>query len=101
MELFVSASPTKSDIELREAILQMWVNFARESNPTPANSPLPHWSAAKGYPVNYARLGHKTPEEFTILQMERNLYGDRVNFWHQLRPHIPAEERKINRKDEL
>ncbi|XP_017483494.1 PREDICTED: venom carboxylesterase-6-like [Rhagoletis zephyria] len=101
MELFVSASPTKSDIELREAILQMWVNFARESNPTPANSPLPHWSAAKGYPINYARLGHKTPEEFTILQMERNLYGDRVNFWHQLSPHIPAEERKINRKDEL
>lgn len=30
LELFVSASPTKSDRDLREAMLNMWVNFARE-----------------------------------------------------------------------
>ncbi|XP_011200446.2 juvenile hormone esterase [Bactrocera dorsalis] len=100
-ELFVSASPTKSDRDLREAMLDMWVNFAKEGNPTPANSKLTHWDPTTGYPVNYARLGHKTPEEFTILQMERNIYADRVEFWHKLKAHIPAEERKESTRDEL
>lgn len=30
LQLFVSASPTKSDRVLREAMLDMWVNFAKE-----------------------------------------------------------------------
>ncbi|XP_053950482.1 carboxylic ester hydrolase isoform X1 [Anastrepha ludens] len=101
MELFVSASPTKSDIELRDAMLKMWVNFAREGNPTPEDFELPKWDEANSYPVNYARLGHKTPEEFTILQMESDIYVDRMSFWHQLSPHVPAEERKGSQKDEL
>ncbi|XP_067639389.1 venom carboxylesterase-6 [Eurosta solidaginis] len=100
-ELFVSATPTTADIKLRAAILQMWVNFARESNPTPSNSKLAHWDAVRGYPINYARLGHKSADEFIVLQMDRGLYVDRMNFWYQLKPHISAEERKRNVKDEL
>ncbi|XP_011185054.2 uncharacterized protein LOC105213718 [Zeugodacus cucurbitae] len=99
--LFVSSSPTENDIKLREALLQMWVNFAREGNPTPANSNLTPWKPITGYPVNYARLGHKIPEEFTVLQMQHNMYGDRMNFWRQLKAHIPAEQRKRQLRDEL
>ncbi|XP_049311515.1 juvenile hormone esterase-like [Bactrocera dorsalis] len=101
LSLFVSSSPTENDIVLREAILKMWVNFASEGNPTPAGSNLTSWAPAKGYPVNYARLGHKTPEEFTVLQMERDIYGDRTNFWRQLQAHIPAEQREKKIRDEL
>ncbi|XP_004535155.2 venom carboxylesterase-6 [Ceratitis capitata] len=92
-QLFVTSAPTKQDLELREAMLSMWVNFAKEGNPTPAHSNLPHWEPANTYPVPYARLGHKSSEEFTILQMERNMYEDRVNFWRKLKAHIPAEQR--------
>nr|AME15818.1 carboxylesterase [Bactrocera dorsalis] len=101
LSLFVSSSPTENDIVLREAILKMWVNFASEGNPTPAGSNLTPWAPVTGYPVNYARLGHKTPDEFTVLQMERDIYGDRTNFWRQLQAHIPAEQREKKLRDEL
>ncbi|XP_054728696.1 venom carboxylesterase-6-like [Anastrepha obliqua] len=101
LQWFVSATPTEDDVKLREAILQMWVNFATEGNPTPTQSALPQWEPVKGYPVNYAQLGHKSPEEFTILQMERDVYGNRIKFWQQLQAHIPAEQRKRKIRDEL
>lgn len=71
------------------------------SNPTPADSNLTPWGPVNGYPVNYARLGHKIPEEFTVLQMERDIYGDRTDFWRQLKAHIPAEQREKKIRDEL
>nr|AID61344.1 esterase [Calliphora stygia] len=98
-ELFVSASPTKNDLKVREIMLSLWVNFARTSNPTPPGSNLPKWSATKDYPVLFAKIGNKNEEDSKLFQFDEELYQDRVDFWRNLNPHIPAKDFQL--KNEL
>ncbi|XP_017045883.1 venom carboxylesterase-6 [Drosophila ficusphila] len=91
-ELFVSAVPTRKDLELRELMLHLWVSFARTGNPNPTNVSfhLPTWSPASSYPVEYARLGTKIEDSPSIFRLENALMQQRVDFWRDLQPHLPA-----------
>ncbi|XP_030378452.1 venom carboxylesterase-6 isoform X2 [Scaptodrosophila lebanonensis] len=94
-ELFVSAVPTQQDLELRQLMLNMWINFARTGNPNIAknSSDLPTWQPATSYPVEYMRIGTKRDaheERHPLLRWEAALLQQRANFWHNLKPHLPA-----------
>ncbi|XP_023303516.2 venom carboxylesterase-6 [Lucilia cuprina] len=98
-ELFVSATPSKNDLKVREIMLSLWVNFAKTSNPTPTDSNLPKWSPTKDYPVLFAKIGNKNEEDSNVFQFDKKLYQDRVDFWRNLNPHIPAKDFQL--KNEL
>ncbi|KAH8349357.1 hypothetical protein KR067_000304 [Drosophila pandora] len=96
-ELFVSAVPTKQDLELRELMLQLWVSFATTGNPNPTNvtTSLPVWNPASSYPVEYVRLGTKADDQVaatkaSLFRLENELMQHRVDFWRDLKPHLPA-----------
>ncbi|XP_073834277.1 venom carboxylesterase-6 [Musca autumnalis] len=97
--LFVSASPTESDLKVREIMLSLWVNFAKTSNPTPKESNLTTWEPATTYPVAFAKIGTKNEEETELLRYDKELYQQRVEFWNNLKPHVPAKEFQL--RDEL
>ncbi|KAH8290099.1 hypothetical protein KR044_013383 [Drosophila immigrans] len=97
-ELFVSAVPTRHDLQLRQLMLRLWVNFASsgDPNPRPGTSDLPSWLPATSYPVSYARLGtrlDRDDDDVDLMRMETALLQTRVDFWRQLQPHLPAEQR--------
>ncbi|XP_034475720.1 venom carboxylesterase-6 [Drosophila innubila] len=101
-ELFVSAVPTSQDLKLREIMLNLWVNFARTGNPNSVtnNSNLPSWLPTSSYPVEFARLGSKSEVDddlvdklSALLRMEAALLQQRVDFWQQLKAHLPAHQR--------
>lgn len=98
-QLFVTAQPTRRDAMLREAMVQMWVNFARIGNPTPEDSGLPTWKPALGHPITYARIGSKDPDNWVVLQNEHGLLEERANFWKEINAHLPAAE--TSTRDEL
>lgn len=50
-------------------------------NPTPEPSEIPEWIPADKFPLNYAHIGRKTEEDWTILSNEEGLMEDRVQFW--------------------
>ncbi|XP_055911613.1 venom carboxylesterase-6 [Eupeodes corollae] len=89
-ELFVTSSPTNEDLQIREALQTMWVNFAWHSDPTPASSDLPKWNPTKTYPVDFVRIGNQDHENWQLLSFEKGLLQERVDFWNDLKPHIPA-----------
>ncbi|XP_059619894.1 venom carboxylesterase-6 [Phlebotomus argentipes] len=92
-ELFVSAVPTQNDIKMRKLITKLWVNFAKTGHPTPKGSGLTFsWKEAKGYPVDYLRLGRMDDEEKSLASMERGLFEERINFWRRLRAHHAADD---------
>ncbi|EDW26881.1 GL14544 [Drosophila persimilis] len=95
-ELFVSAVPTRKDLELRELMLNLWVSFARTGNPNPANASLnlPVWKPSSSYPVEFVRLGTKADEAAAapLFRIEAELMQQRVNFWRELQPHLPATQ---------
>ncbi|SPP78197.1 venom carboxylesterase-6 [Drosophila guanche] len=96
-ELFVSAVPTRQDLELRELMLNIWVSFARTGNPNPTNASLnlPIWQPSSSYPVEFVRLGSKADdaEAESLFRIEAELMQQRVNFWRDLEPHVPATHR--------
>ncbi|XP_060664137.1 LOW QUALITY PROTEIN: venom carboxylesterase-6 [Drosophila nasuta] len=109
-ELFVSAVPTRQDLQLRELMLRLWVNFASSGDPNPVigTSNLPSWLPASSYPVTYARLGTKLDldadnDELVppLLRMEAALLQHRVDFWRQLKAHLPAHRRSSHQHNEL
>ncbi|KAH8289553.1 hypothetical protein KR054_007143 [Drosophila jambulina] len=99
-ELFVSAVPTRQDLQLRQLMLQLWVSFARTGNPNPTNASfsLPTWRPATSYPVEFARLGTKIDADdddedeaaASLFSLESELMQQRVDFWSELRAHLPA-----------
>ncbi|XP_001992565.2 venom carboxylesterase-6 [Drosophila grimshawi] len=104
-QLFVSAVPTRQDLQLRELMLRLWVNFARtgDPNPIPGTSNLPIWRPTPTYPVEYARLGSKLDSDGVeqlppLLRMEVALLQHRADFWRDLKAHLPAsrQQRKHN-----
>ncbi|KAL5276763.1 CES5A.2 family protein [Megaselia abdita] len=72
---------------LRNALTEMWVNFAVFGNPTPDNK----WKPARKYPWNYAHLGGIDGNGFYVLKNEEGYANDRFNFWKDLKPHIENE----------
>ncbi|XP_030569634.1 venom carboxylesterase-6 [Drosophila novamexicana] len=99
-QLFVSAVPTRQDLELRDLMLRLWVNFARTGDPNPVigTSNLPTWRPTSKYPVEYARLGSKLDamDDGTLpalLRMEKALLQHRVDFWRELKAHLPVSRR--------
>ncbi|XP_037938711.1 venom carboxylesterase-6 [Teleopsis dalmanni] len=97
-ELFISASPTPFDLEIRNAMTNMWVNFAKTSNPTPNESNITNWDIANKYPVNFIRIGGKDEKHWTLTTKEEGLLQDRSDFWYQLKAHWAAD---LSKKDEL
>ncbi|XP_037885698.1 venom carboxylesterase-6 [Glossina fuscipes] len=94
-ELFVSAAPTNSDLKLRDLMLQLWTNFAWNSNPTPDNFQADDkWLPSKVYPVYYAKIGNKDSDNSDALLFDynTNMYKERLDFWHQLKPHVRSQE---------
>ncbi|XP_002061222.3 venom carboxylesterase-6 [Drosophila willistoni] len=96
-ELFVSAIPTVKDLQLRKIMLQSWVNFASTGNPNPSNSSilknLPTWLPSTRYPVEFVRLGSKMDDDDEVQQLfrlEAKLMQHRVDFWRELKPHVPS-----------
>ncbi|XP_002011173.3 venom carboxylesterase-6 [Drosophila mojavensis] len=108
-ELFVSAVPTRQDLQLRDLMLRLWVNFARNGDPNHVNgtSNLPTWLPTRTYPVQYARLGSKLDLDETetelpaLLRMELALLQHRVDFWRELKAHLPANSSSRNEHNEL
>ncbi|XP_055677254.1 juvenile hormone esterase [Lutzomyia longipalpis] len=100
-ELFVSAIPTKNDIKMRKLITKLWVNFARTGHPTPKDGDLSfEWKEAKGYPVDYLRLGRMDNEDKPLAIMEKGLFEERINFWRKLSAHCSNGQENLIR-DEL
>lgn len=78
--LFPTGVYTEKDIQMREAMVKMWVNFATYGNPTPTGSAF-KWEPATKYPWNYARLGSQDLSDWYILRNEDNYKRDRIDFW--------------------
>lgn len=83
-QLFPTAVYTKKDLMLRKAMVEMWVNFATQGNPTPSGSPF-KWEPTRKYPWNYARLGSQDLENWYGLRNEDNYARDRIEFWKNLK----------------
>ncbi|XP_055308049.1 juvenile hormone esterase isoform X2 [Sitodiplosis mosellana] len=97
--LFISALPTKEDEQVRKAITQLWVNFARTGNPTPDSSDLPKWEKANGFPLKYYRIGNTNHYGKPLFGMEVDgIFHDRANFWREIGAHLPTRSLE---KDEL
>ncbi|KAG4076411.1 hypothetical protein HA402_005854 [Bradysia odoriphaga] len=97
-DLFISAAPTKSDTQIRKAITELWVNFAKTGNPTPPETNLPKWKPTKGYPLDYLRIGNMYNEDSPLIDMEIGLMDERAEFWRKLQAHSGA---RYDLKDEL
>lgn len=69
------------------------------SNPTPSTSNLSTWKPTETYPVTFAKIGSKNEEEVEMLRHDRELYQQRVDFWNNLKPHVPAKDFQL--RDEL
>lgn len=95
--LFISSIPTKDELEVRDGLVEMWVNFATHGNPTPPQSEISKWKPTTSYPLDYVRIGTKDPDNWVLLNNEKNFLQDRCDFWNQLKAHFP----KIHGKDEL
>lgn len=68
-------------------------------NPTPPSSPLPVWNEARGFPLEYYRIGNTNFEGKPIIGMESGgLFDDRAQFWLQLGANLPAN---YTQRDEL
>lgn len=69
-------------------------------------SNLPTWLPTRTYPVQYARLGSKldldeTEVQPALLRMELSLLQHRVDFWRELKAHLPANSSSRNEHNEL
>lgn len=79
--------PTKRDVAIREAMVEMWTNFAIHGNPTPSSGSLPKWNPTKKYDKwNYARIGSSTGDESYLIQNEKNFAPERIAFWKKWDP---------------
>lgn len=69
-----------------------------DPNPVIGTSNLPTWRPTSKYPVEYARLGSKLDamDDGTLpalLRMEKALLQHRVDFWRELKAHLPVSRR--------
>lgn len=98
-EVYATTVPTKRDIVIREAMIEMWTNFATHGNPTPTGCNLPKWKASKGSDQwNYARIGSSNGDESFVIRNEENFSPERLAFWRKWNPHF---DDKPSAKDEL
>lgn len=95
--LFVTAVPSWRDHQIREAMVEMWIHFARTGNPTPPNSGFPEWKPVEKYPLRYAHIGSKDHDNWSVLQNREGFFEERANFWRGLGAHLPAK----SSRDEL
>lgn len=81
--LFPTGVYNAKDIKLREAMVEMWVNFADYGNPTPSGSDF-KWEPTNKYPWNYARLGSQNLSDWYVLRNEEEYGVERIKFWKKL-----------------
>lgn len=48
------------------------------------------WKPAKGYPLDYLRIGNKDHDGQPLIAMENGLMDERAEFWRKLKAHLPA-----------
>lgn len=88
-EVFPTTVPTKRDIVIREAMVEMWVNFAIHGNPTPSGSSLPEWKPTEKHEEwNFVRIGSSSGDDSYIIRNEKNFTPDRFAFWRKWNPHF-------------
>lgn len=114
MRDFPKTLPTKGEEQIRETMVQMWVDFAQtgwviqammmlwhcllytrfdwkivDRNPTPASSQLPKWNKALGFPISYYRIGNYHFEDKPMIGMETGgLFEDRAQFWRDIHTNL-------------
>ena len=61
------------------------LNYLLFRHPTPKG--FPHgfmWKKAKGYPLNYLRVGNYKSPDKPLIAMEEGLYEERLNLWRKI-----------------
>ncbi|XP_031633820.1 venom carboxylesterase-6-like isoform X2 [Contarinia nasturtii] len=82
---FSNSLPTKGDEEMRRTITQLWVDFARNGNPTPDSSHLPKWTETKELPLNFYRLGNLHFDGKPMFGNENGgIFEERAKFWREI-----------------
>ncbi|XP_035896767.1 venom carboxylesterase-6-like [Anopheles stephensi] len=87
---FHTSVPSDEELEIRRLIIQLWVNFARTGNPTPARETdrtIPHWPSIDQFPLQYLRIGSIDSSKEPILALESGLFEERATFWRELKAH--------------
>jgi formate dehydrogenase maturation protein FdhE len=59
-------------------------------NPTPETF---EWKSTKAFPLDYMKIGNtngQKPE--TLIEMQKDLYAERADFWSELKAHYPVEK---------
>ncbi|KAL5279765.1 CES5A.2 family protein [Megaselia abdita] len=88
-EFFGKKSELKGNsLVMKNALVEMLVNFASYGNPTPHGSRFEKWEPATKYPWNYVRMGVIDDEGFHVFKNEENYASDRFDFWRTLQPHV-------------
>lgn len=92
---FHTAVPSDDELEIRRLITQLWVNFARTGNPTPADNTdhtLPQWPSTYQFPLRYLRIGRIDSSKESITALETGLFEERAAFWRELKAHNTAAQ---------
>ncbi|KAL5280164.1 CES5A.2 family protein [Megaselia abdita] len=77
--------PTFRDVIMKNAMVEMWTNFASFGNPTPRGCHFPKWDAVRGLPWNYARIGSTDLEDRQIIRNSVHFLKNRIEFWNGLK----------------
>ncbi|KAG5667007.1 hypothetical protein PVAND_015010 [Polypedilum vanderplanki] len=103
---YMSAMPTQEDRKITEIITKLWANFVTFGNPTPnysEESKFPIWKPATKFPLDFMKIGNENGASEILLEMKKDLYPERANFWIELRKkyglHLWAFD--LNGRDEL
>lgn len=83
-EVLPSTVPTQRDIAIREAMVEMWTNFATHGNPTPSGSKLPKWVPTESHDSwNYLKIGSSDGDESFLVKNSDNFAPERLAFWRK------------------
>lgn len=81
---FMQTLPTKEEVQVRKAMVEMWTNFARTGNPNSASSELPKWNQINKFPIDYYRIGNFNFNGKPMFGMDVDLFENRSIFWRDL-----------------